>query len=59
MMTRNQGVSGKKFIPMFIIGTIIFMAIGFALTWMFGQMMGGPGPGSGISKPKEAAEATP
>lgn len=44
---------------MFLVGLVVFMIVGFALTWLFGQMMGGPGPGAGVTPRGEVGRQVP
>ncbi|HVL38003.1 MAG TPA: hypothetical protein VM328_01305 [Fimbriimonadaceae bacterium] len=58
-MGRRRGIEGRRFVPMFLVGLVVFMIVGFALTWLFGQMMGGPGPGAGVTPRGEVGRQVP
>lgn len=38
MEGNDNVISGKKFLPIFGIGILVFMVVGIAITWVIGQL---------------------
>lgn len=39
MEGNDQGISGKKFLPLFGVGLIVFMIVGILVTWAIGRAL--------------------